>query len=129
MKKLLFGCLVVLALPFAVARADRPHHPPPQAAFDACAKAKAGDACSMTLHDHPVAGVCIQPPDTSALACRPDHPPWPPPEAIAACDGRNAGDACSVVHGEHTLAGTCAHGHDGRGPLACRPSDAPPPPR
>jgi len=124
--KLIIGSVFALALPFAVAHADRPHHRPPQAAFDACAKAKAGDACSLTFHDRTIPGVCVAH-DAGALACRPDHPPGPPPEAIDACNGRAAGDACSITHGEHTLAGTCALGPDGNAPLACRPTDAPPP--
>jgi hypothetical protein len=126
--KLILGSLFVVALPFAIAHADRPDHPPPpQAAFDACAKAKAGDACSVALHDHAIAGVCAAAPDTTQLACRPDHPPGPPPEAIDACSGHSAGDACSMTHGDHAIAGICAQGHDGAGPLACRPSQPPPP--
>jgi hypothetical protein len=126
--KLIAGSLFLLVLPFAVARADRPHHPPPQAAFDACARAKAGDPCSVTLHDHTMTGVCAAAPDTTALACRPDHPPGPPPEAVAACDGHSVGDACTLSHGDHSMAGTCATGPDGQGPVACRPNDAPPHP-
>jgi hypothetical protein len=125
--KFVIGSLFSLVLPFAVAYADRPPpHQPPQAAFDACAQAKAGDACSVTLHDHTITGVCAMAPDAQALACRPDHPPGPPPEAIQACSGRATGDACSMTHGDHALAGTCASGPDGNGPLACRPDGAPP---
>jgi hypothetical protein len=127
--KLVLGSLFVLALPFAVARADRgpgdPHGPPPQAAFDACARARAGDACSMTLHDHTISGTCAQPPGASALACRPDHPPGPPPEALEACAGKAAGDACSVSHDGHAFSGTCAAGPAGSA-LACRPAGPPP---
>ncbi|MBW8772956.1 MAG: hypothetical protein JF590_06680, partial [Gemmatimonadetes bacterium] len=92
--KLLAASLFTLALPFAAAYADHPqghhgpHGPPPQAAFDACAKAKAGDACSVTIHDHTLTGVCGPMPDSSALVCRPDHPPGPPPEALEACSGK-----------------------------------------
>jgi hypothetical protein len=125
--KLLVGSLFVLALPFAVARADRPpHHAPPQAAFDACASAKAGDACSVTLHDHTITGVCAAAPESSALACRPDHPPGPPPEAITACSGLAAGDACSMTHDGHAITGSCALGPDGGDTLACRPAGGPP---
>jgi hypothetical protein len=128
MKKLVTGSLFFLILPFAVAYADRPPpHQPPQAAFDACARAKAGDACSVTLHDHTRTGVCAAAPDTAALVCRPDHPPGPPPEVLEACRDRSAGDACSFTHRDHAIGGTCANGPDGGGPLACRPDHAPPP--
>ena len=129
--KLLVGSLFVLALPFAIARADRPagHPGPPQAAFDACASAKAGDACSVTMHEHTIAGVCAAAPDSTALACRPDHPPGPPPEAIAACSGHAAGDACSMTHDGHAMTGSCSLGPDGAGTLACHPAGGPPPPR
>jgi len=70
--KLILGSLLLVALPFAVARADhRRHGPPPQAAFDACAKAKAGDACSVVLHDHKMTGTCGPARESSALVCRP----------------------------------------------------------
>jgi len=124
--KLAICSLFVLALPFAIARADQPPpHQPPPAAFEACAKLTAGAACSVTMHDHTVTGLCATGPASTALFCRPDHPPGPPPEAIEACSGRNAGDACAVTHGDHAIAGSCDRG-PGNGPLACRPS-APPP--
>lgn len=123
--KLVICSLLVLALPFAVARADHPHHAPPQAAFDACAKAKSGDACSVALHDHTMTGVCVTAHASSALVCRPDHPPGPPPGAVDACNGHGAGDTCSVTHGDHTFSGTCERGRDGAGALACRPSKPP----
>lgn len=125
--KLLLGSLFVLALPFAVATAEqrRPEpHGPPQAAFDACAKARQGDACSVSFGDHTMTGVCAPAPGSSALACRPDHPPGRPPGALEACTGKAAGDACSVSHGDHTMTGICAQGPDGA--LGCRP-DGPPP--
>ena len=56
--KLVLGSLLVLALPFAAAYADGPRHHPPQAALDACAKAKADDACSFKLRDHTISGKC-----------------------------------------------------------------------
>jgi hypothetical protein len=124
--KLVAWSLFLLTLSFAAAVAERPHPRPPQAAFDACAKAKAGDACSVALPDRTIAGVCAALPDTQALVCRPDHPPGPPPEAVEACNGRGAGDACTIMHGDRSLAGTCEHGPDGGGPLACRPDRAPP---
>ena len=127
--KWIVGSMFVLALPFAVANADRPppHHSPPQAALDACSSAKAGDTCSMTLHDHTMTGVCRQTPDGAALVCYPDHPPGPPPEAISACSGRAEGAACTISHDGHELSGTCAKGPDNT-TLACRPSHPPGPP-
>ena len=120
--------LVITALPFAIANADRPPPPrPPREAFEACAKLKAGDACTVTLGTHTITGVCAAGPDgTGPLACRPDHPPGPPPEAIEACAKSSEGDACSVTHGDHTITGTCAKGPDGTGPLACKPDHPPP---
>jgi hypothetical protein len=121
--KLVLGSLLVLALPFAAAHADGPRRHPPQAAFDACAKAKADDACSFKLRDHTISGKCAAARASSALVCRPDHPMGPPPEAVAACNGHAERDACSVTRDGHDVAGTCLHGrHDG--PLACRPAAA-----
>jgi len=121
--KLVLGSLLVLALPFAAAHADGPRHRPPQAALDACAKAKADDACSFKLRDHPISGKCAAGRESSALVCRPDHPMGPPPEAIAACNGRAERDACSMTRDGHDVAGTCLHGRH-KGPLACRPAAA-----
>ena len=70
-------------------------------------------------------GTCEAAQETSALACRPDHPPGPPPEAIAACSRATAGDACTVTHGDHTLTGTCEPGPDGGPTLACHPARPP----
>jgi hypothetical protein len=120
---------VACVLPIAIASADRPRrHKPPQAAFDACASAKQGDACTVNHGDHAITGTCQTFPDTTQLVCHPDHPHGPPPEAIAACSSAKAGDACTVSHGDHTIAGTCANGPDGNGPLACHPNDPPPHP-
>ena len=72
--KLIAACLFVLAVPFAIARADHGRHQPPQAAFDACAKSKAGDSCSVTFGDHTITGTCAQGRDGSGpLHCRPYH--------------------------------------------------------
>ena len=127
--KLVIASLLTLALPFAAAHADRsprPHHQPPQAAFDACAQSKAGDTCSVTFGDHAITGVCAAAPDSQALACRPDHPPGPPPEAISACSGHAAGDPCTVTLGDHSMTGTCGAGPDGDATLACHPAGPPP---
>lgn len=125
---LVSGSALVLILPFAIAAADRPPpRQPPREAFEACAKLKAGDACSLTLGSRTIPGVCSTGPDGGgALACKPDHPPGPPPEAVDACAKSSEGDACSVSLGDHTITGKCAKGPDGNGPLACKPE---PPPR
>jgi hypothetical protein len=126
MKNILASSLFLLALPL-VAWADRPqHHPPPPAAFDACAKSRTGDACSVTFGDHTLTGTCTAAADSQQLACHPDRPPGPPPEAREACRSRSAGEACSVTFGDHTVTGTCATGPDGTRELACRPDHPPP---
>jgi hypothetical protein len=108
-----------------IAAADGPGpHAPPREAFEACASARAGDPCTVTLHDHTLAGTCEEFPGGGGLACRPNEPPPPPREAVDACAGSKEGDACSVTFGGRTLAGACVtHG----GTLACRPTDPPPP--
>ena len=125
--KLFVAAILVTALPFAIAAADgpRPPHPPPQAALDACAKSKQGDACSLALHGETLAGTCVTVPDTSTLACLPDRPPPPPREAVEACSNAKEGAACSFAHGDHSITGSCAKGPRGEMPLACRPSDHP----
>lgn len=129
MKLLAAAALLVTALPFAIARADHPPpRQPPKAAFDACASAKRGDACTVALGDRSIDGTCEAFPDTAALACRPLRPPGPPPQAVDACRSAKEGDACSFTHGDHSLSGTCAKGPDTSAPLACRPAGAPPPP-
>jgi len=127
--KLLAAAVLVTVLPFALANADRPppHHPP-KAAFDACASARRGDACNVRFGDHSIDGTCEAFPDTSALVCRPLHPPGPPPEAVDACRSAKEGDACSFSLGDHAVSGTCARGPDAAAPLACRPEGAPPHP-
>jgi hypothetical protein len=126
--KLVLCSLFVVALPFAIARADQPppHHAPPPAAFEACAKLAAGDTCSVAIHDHTITGVCSTAPDSMALFCRPDHPPGPPPAALAACNGKAAGDACAISHDGREIAGSCDRGPSGDGALACHPSGPPP---
>ncbi len=127
-RHLVLASFVAAAFPLALAGAnDRPPpHKPPQAAIDACASSSQGAACSLKLGDRTINGTCELVPQTTTLACRPDHPPGPPPEAIDACNGASAGDACSVAHGDRTINGTCARGPDGNGPLACKPNDPPP---
>ncbi len=86
-KSVFFIPAAALVLASAVAMADRPPpHKPPQEAFDACASAKAGDACSFSLPPrdgngsaHTVSGTCDTPPEQTALACKPAHLHGPPP--------------------------------------------------
>ncbi len=59
-----------------LALADKPKWTPPQAAFDACAKSKQGDACTFTGRgDRTLKGTCEVPRDNTgsgaALVCRP----------------------------------------------------------
>jgi hypothetical protein len=112
-----FAAVLSMFLIPLIAAADHPRHHPPQAAIDACANAKRGDRCSVTIRDHAITGTCDAPPD-APLACRPDGPP---PEAIAACDGAKEGDACTVQLEDRAIHGTCAHGPDASKPRACRP--------
>jgi len=110
-----------VAFPFAIAAAEGPpapphHHQPPKEAFEACASARHGDACTVNLRDLAIDGVCAPFPGTAALVCRPNHPPVPP-EAVEACQGAAEGDSCSFDN----IAGRCAYGPDGNGPLACKP--------
>jgi len=122
-KQLILVTVIVGALPFAIASADRPApRRPPQAAFEACAKSRQGDACTVSFGDRRIDGTCEAFPDTTALVCRPTHPPGPPPEAVEACASAKEGDACTVTLGDHTLSGTCSKGPDGNGPLACKPA-------
>jgi hypothetical protein len=110
----------------AFARAEPSGPPaPPQEAFDACASAQKGDACTVHLGDREVKGTCESFPGKDALACRPSGPPpGPPPEAVEACAQSKAGDACTVLFKEHEVHGTCAS-FPGQDTLACRP-DSPP---
>jgi hypothetical protein len=126
MKLLAAAAMLVTALPFAIARADRPPpRQPPKEAFAACASAKRGDACTVSLGDRAITGTCEAFPDTAALACRPSRPPGPPPEAVDACRSAKEGDACSFSLGDRALSGSCARGPDAAAPLACRPAGAP----
>lgn len=126
MTKLVLASVVVATLPFAIANADRPPpRTPPQAAFEACAKAKQGDTCTVALGDRSIDGTCETFPDTTALVCRPTHPPGPPPEAVEACRAAKEGDRCTVTHEGRELTGSCAKGPDGSGPLACKPERPP----
>ncbi len=74
---------LVFVLPFAGRERRRsrtappppPKHVPPKAAFDACAKAKVGDACTFRGRmDRTLTGTCETPRDNGkALVCRPDR--------------------------------------------------------
>jgi hypothetical protein len=120
--KLQLAVLALAITPFAIAAADQPaaRHRPPPAAFAACKDKKVNDACTVTIHDHAIAGTCQTPPDAQVLACRPDQPPPPPKASLDACGGKAAGDACSFEHDGHALSGSCWR-PDASRPLACRP--------
>ena len=66
----------LVSLVATAAYADKPKWTPPQQAFDVCAKAKTGDACTFKgRRDHDVTGTCQTPKDGGkALVCKPDHP-------------------------------------------------------
>jgi hypothetical protein len=62
----------------AAALADGQGPPtPPKEAFDACSGAKSGDACTVKLGSHEIAGTCDEFPGGGGLACRPNGPPPP----------------------------------------------------
>ena len=56
----------------------------PEEAFAACKDLSEGDACTVTLHDHQLDGVCKKVHDDERLVCLPPHPPHehraPPPQ-------------------------------------------------
>lgn len=54
-----------------------PPTPPPEA-YSACTSAAEGEACTVTLRDRTIDGICVLDKDDE-LFCRPDHPPGPPP--------------------------------------------------
>ena len=59
----------------------RPHGPPPEAIFTACAGKATDTTCSVTFHDHAVDGTCKVTPDAAnetRLGCRPAHGPRHP---------------------------------------------------
>jgi len=59
---------------------ERPHHKPPQEAFDACKTLTEGAACRMTFNGHDMTGTCRKGPrGESELACLPERPHGPPP--------------------------------------------------
>jgi hypothetical protein len=78
-----------------------------------------------------VAGLCL-----AGTAVAQDGPPQgeregrrgPPPEAIEACEGLGSGDACGFDSPHGYLEGSCWAPSEEL-PLACRPADAPEPPR
>jgi hypothetical protein len=111
-----------LLVPLA-ASADGPPAPPPEA-YAACDSKTAGDACTVTLHDHTLEGTCAQRGSDGRLSCRPSHPPPMPREAVEACTDKKQGGSCSVTFGGHTLDGVCEEGPEGA--LHCRPSGPPP---
>jgi hypothetical protein len=73
----------ILAITSTLALADEPppgppREPPPQA-FSACESKAAGDACTVTMPDREIHGVCETERSGNRLFCRPEGPPPPPP--------------------------------------------------
>ena len=58
---------------------ERPPHPPPQVALDACKGKREGAACSFEAPDGTLDGTCRTVKD-DYFACVPDGAPPPPPE-------------------------------------------------
>ena len=106
-KTALVSLLLLLGITLG-AQAQPPHRPPPEA-YEACADARTGDACEVTLGERTLSGTCETDRD-DGLVCRPEPPP-PPREAFDACEDASEGDACEVTMGERTIQGVCeAHG-------------------
>lgn len=63
-------------------RGDRPPHPPPPEAFEACADLDEGDACTVETPRGELQGTCGYLPNLENLICVPPHhrngPPPPP---------------------------------------------------
>ena len=56
-------------------------HKIPEEAFAACKDLSEGAACSVTIHDHALAGVCKKAHEDERLVCMPPHDhPQPPPQ-------------------------------------------------
>jgi hypothetical protein len=72
----------LLASTLAVAQEPRPGPPrePPPEAFSACEGKSDGDACTVSLRDREIRGVCATKPSGTRLFCRPTEPPPLPPE-------------------------------------------------
>jgi hypothetical protein len=87
-KRLALGIALVASLvsPLAALAQGRPPHAPPKEAFEACASAKEGDACTVTFGDHEIKGTCASFPGGESLACRPNGPPPGPPPGPAPRD-------------------------------------------
>jgi hypothetical protein len=73
----------LVAITSALALADEPppgppREPPPEA-FSACESKVEGDACTVSLRDRELHGVCATERDGKRLFCRPEGPPPPPP--------------------------------------------------
>ncbi len=59
------------------------HHKPPEAAFAACKDLSEGAACTVTVHEHQLDGVCKKAHEDERLVCAPPHPAHPAHEAPA----------------------------------------------
>lgn len=57
-------------------------------------------------------------------ASMPGDPHLPPKEAVEACAGKNENDACSFIEQKsESVTGACRKGPDGKGMLACVPTN------
>ena len=53
---------------------ERPRRAPPPEALEACAALSEGAACTVSLGDRELQGLCRAGPDRAAVACLPDRP-------------------------------------------------------
>ncbi len=128
--RLMMLCLGVVSSLCLAQSTDHPRHrgPPPQA-LEACKGQSGGAACTFTLGDKTVTGICASG-RSDELACRSadggpgGHHLGPPPEAREACKSVALGAACSFTGRGRGVSGTCEQGPDGEG-LACRPAGRP----
>ena len=125
------SCALLAGLAFAGVQSasasgpPRGHHPLPPEAIQACSGLAEGAACSFTMGQHSVTGVCRAGPQDQAVACAPDGPPPAlPQEAIQACSGLTEGAACSFTLDGRTMNGECHQGPDGAA-IACGPGQPP----
>jgi len=85
---------------------------------DPCLGGRIGDACSITIDDRAVSGICQAARDE--LLCVPVITP-PAPPAVAACEAKAVGDSCSITIGNKTFTGTCQTAAEHNISLVCVP--------
>ena len=89
---------------------------PPPEAIQACNGLEDGAACSFTLHERQISGLCRARPEGKPAVCAPN----PRPEALQACSGLEQGAPCNFTYNGNQISGTC-RGPQGK-PAACRPN-------